>query len=78
VRRGGKRIGLFSYGTLKRPEVQLATFGRLLDAEPDILVGHVLGRIAIRDPAIVAATGESHYLNVVPTGDTSHEVQGWY
>jgi gamma-glutamylcyclotransferase (GGCT)/AIG2-like uncharacterized protein YtfP len=30
---------LFSYGTLRQPEVQRATFGRLLDGQPDAVVG---------------------------------------
>jgi hypothetical protein len=30
---------LFSYGTLQQPDVQRATFGRLLRGEPDALVG---------------------------------------
>ena len=41
---------LFSYGTLQQAEVQLATFGRLLQGAPDALVcspggfaGHVSG-----------------------------------
>jgi len=30
---------LFSYGTLQQEAVQMSTFGRLLDGQPDELVG---------------------------------------
>ena len=31
---------LFSYGTLQQDEVQLSSFGRLLDGEEDAMTGH--------------------------------------
>jgi gamma-glutamylcyclotransferase (GGCT)/AIG2-like uncharacterized protein YtfP len=55
---------LFSYGTLRETGVQLATFGRRLDGDPDDLPGFVPAQVPIPDPAIVAATGKSHYPNV--------------
>lgn len=33
---------LFSYGTLQQENVQIATFGRLLNGAPDALVGFKL------------------------------------
>jgi len=33
---------LFSYGTLRQPEVQLANYRRLLEGEPDSLSGYRL------------------------------------
>ena len=33
---------LFTYGTLQLEEVQLATFGRVLEGRPDALVGYRL------------------------------------
>jgi hypothetical protein len=33
---------LFSYGALQHPEVQLDTFGRLLESEDDVLPGYTL------------------------------------
>jgi hypothetical protein len=33
---------LFSYWTLCDPQVQLASFGRLPDGEPDVVVGYRL------------------------------------
>ncbi|PLY45749.1 UDP-N-acetylmuramate--alanine ligase [Janthinobacterium sp. ROICE36] len=38
---------LFSYGTLQQADVQLATFGRLLDSRPDQLPGYRLALLAI-------------------------------
>ncbi|PHV17907.1 UDP-N-acetylmuramate--alanine ligase [Janthinobacterium sp. BJB1] len=52
---------LFSYGTLQQPEVQLATFGRLLDSRPDRLPGYRLGLLAIDDAQVVATSGKTHH-----------------
>ena len=38
---------LFSYGTLQQPQVQMSTFGRLLDGQPDELVGFEQSLLAI-------------------------------
>ena len=48
---------LFSYGTLRQREVQLATFGHELEGEPDALEGYVLATVLIRDPDVVATSG---------------------
>ena len=52
---------LFSYGTLQQPEVQLATFGRLLDSRPDQLPGFSLAMLAIDDAQVVATSGKTHH-----------------
>jgi len=44
---------LFSYGTLRDPAVQMTTFGRLLQGEPDELVGFEQSAIRIEDPKFV-------------------------
>jgi len=36
---------LFSYGTLRQPEVQRATFGREIDGRPDAIVGYDLAYV---------------------------------
>ena len=69
-------FGLFSYGTLQQPEVQRATFGRLLEGEPDVLPGYTLGLVAIREPEIVATSGLTHHLNIVPSGRAEDEIPG--
>src|SRR3954471_772906 len=41
---------LFSYGTLRDPDVQRATFGREFKGHPDALVGWRTELLEIRDP----------------------------
>ena len=57
-----ERLWLFSYGTLRQPEVQRAVFGRELESEPDALVGFVLDTILITDPDVVATSGSERHL----------------
>ena len=40
---------LFSYGALQHEEVQLATFGRALKGEPDLLIGYEPALVKIAD-----------------------------
>lgn len=69
-------IWLFSYGTLRQTNVQLATFGRELEGREDALVGFIRSMIAITDPAVVATSGETHHPIVARTGNTEDEVAG--
>jgi len=66
---------LFSYGTLQQPEVQLATFGRLLDSRPDRLPGYRLGLLAIDDAQVVATSGKTHH-PIAARGDAGDGVPG--
>ena len=66
---------LFSYGTLQQPEVQLATFGRLLDSRPDRLPGYRLGLLAIDDAQVVATSGKTHH-PIAARGDAADGVPG--
>ncbi|WP_431955452.1 gamma-glutamylcyclotransferase family protein [Nocardia lijiangensis] len=50
---------LFSYGTLRQPEVQRSVFGRELDGREDEITGYELGEITITDPAVIAASGSA-------------------
>jgi len=59
-------VWLFSYGTLRQREVQLATFGRELNGEPDALEGWVLGTVLIRDPDVVSTSGLAEHLILRP------------
>jgi len=52
---------LFSYGTLQLEEVQLETFGRKLDGQPDALLGYRLAMITITDEAFVVKSGTVLY-----------------
>ena len=67
---------LFSYGTLQSSSVQLNTFGRILEGEPDVLTGYIRTLIKIEDEAVIASGGMSHYQNIVHTGNTSDTIHG--
>ena len=64
-------LRLFAYGTLQKPEVQRAVFGRRVTGEPDALPGYRLGWIEIREGG--AAT---RYRNIVASGNGHDEVAG--
>ena len=67
---------LFSYGTLRQPQVQVATFGRLLDGEADAVVGHELGWVTIVDPHVLAASGSDRHPALVPSARPDAAVEG--
>ena len=67
---------LFTYGTLQLEEVQLATFGRVLEGRPDALVGYRLVTITIEDEAFVIKSGSAQHRNLQFTGDSSDLVEG--
>jgi gamma-glutamylcyclotransferase (GGCT)/AIG2-like uncharacterized protein YtfP len=67
---------LFSYGTLQQPNVQLATFGRLLTGQTDSIVGYSKSMVAIDDPAVVETSGKTHHPIVKYTGDQGALVAG--
>jgi hypothetical protein len=61
---------------LQTETVQLATFGRRLDGQPDALVGYLQTRIEIKDLEVIAASGEKYYLNAQFTGRDSDSISG--
>lgn len=63
------RIPLFSYGTLQLPEVQLATYGRLLEGHPAALPGYALKTIQISSDDVADISGRSVHPIVVRTPD---------
>ena len=71
-----RSIRLFSYGTLQQETVQRAQFGRLLDGEPDAVVGYRTVEQEIFDPDVVALSGLRFHPNLVPSGDPADEVAG--
>jgi gamma-glutamylcyclotransferase (GGCT)/AIG2-like uncharacterized protein YtfP len=72
----GSIILLFSYGTLQKTSVQVATFGRALKRRADALPGYRIAEVAIIDPAIRVASGLSHNANAVPSPDPTDLVNG--
>ena len=73
---GTSHVPLFSYGTLRQANVQLATFGRLLEGRPDVLLGHALAPLEISDPRVVATSGSAVHSIAVPTGDARDRIPG--
>jgi hypothetical protein len=67
---------LFSYGTLQLPEVQRATFGRLLDGAPDALVGFKRTMVEITDADVLAKSGERFHPIVMRSGNLDDRVEG--
>ena len=67
---------LFSYGTLRQREVQLALFGRALAGEADVLPGYALSPIQLTDPDVVTTSGTALHTIVRKTGNPLDEVPG--
>ncbi|MFT4211010.1 MAG: gamma-glutamylcyclotransferase family protein [Microbacterium sp.] len=67
---------LFTYGTLQHAEVQLDTFGRLLDGEEDVLSGYRLEYAEIEDPWVVDLSGRSEHPILRHTGNPLDKVVG--
>ena len=69
-------VALFSYGTLRQREVQLATYGRELEGSPDVLLGYRLEPLVITDPNVVRISGKTVHMIARVTGDASDRIEG--
>jgi hypothetical protein len=69
-------IPLFSYGTLRQENVQIATFGRRLEGRPDTLAGFALSPMAITDPQVVATSGSAVHTIARASGSRSDRIPG--
>jgi len=67
---------LFSYGTLQQDAVQLSTFGRRLEGQPDELVGFEQSLMRVDDPTFVGASGQAHHAIVTFNGRPDSRVSG--
>jgi len=67
---------LFSYGTLRQREVQLATFGRELNGYDDAIVGYDLDWVTITDPHVIATSGSDRHPILRPTDRPDAHVDG--
>jgi gamma-glutamylcyclotransferase (GGCT)/AIG2-like uncharacterized protein YtfP len=67
---------LFSYGTLRQPDVQQATFGRELDGRPDAIVGYDLDYVTITEPHVIATSGSDRHPILMPTDRAGAAVEG--
>jgi hypothetical protein len=69
-------VPLFSYGTLQLPEVQRATFGRLLDGRPDALCGFALEPLVVSSAEIARISGAAVHYIARAGGDASGPIPG--
>ena len=67
---------LFSYGTLQQENVQLSTFGRLLQGQRDELLGFEQSLVRIEDPQVVATSGKADHTIVRFNGRSDSRVAG--
>ena len=58
---------LFSYGTLKNPEVQVELFGRELRSFKDVLTGYRVQEIEIRDEDFLSTGSQSLQKIAIPS-----------
>ncbi|WP_311266899.1 gamma-glutamylcyclotransferase family protein [Sphingobium sp. WCS2017Hpa-17] len=69
-------ILLFSYGTLRQVEVQMALFGRPVAGVPDALPGFRQRMIEISDAEVIAKSGTKWHPMVEPSDDPADAVEG--
>ena len=67
---------LFSYGTLQREAVQIATFGRRLHGRVDKLPRFAMSQVEIDDAEVVKTSGLAHHPIVARTGRLTDQVEG--
>ena len=67
---------LFSYGTLRQRDVQLATFGRELEGYIDALIGYDLDYVTITDPHVIVTSGSDRHPILRPTDRPGAHVDG--
>ncbi|MDB5679553.1 gamma-glutamylcyclotransferase family protein [Sphingomonas bacterium] len=67
---------LFSYGSLRRRDVQLAVFGHELEGFDDVLPGFAAVPIRLTDPRTIATGGTADHLILRATADGSGAVPG--
>jgi gamma-glutamylcyclotransferase (GGCT)/AIG2-like uncharacterized protein YtfP len=71
-----RTVLLFSYGTLQLDEVQLSSFGRLLEGQADAMVGYRQSLIEITDPDVIRTSGKRFHPIVEASDDPGDEVEG--
>jgi hypothetical protein len=69
-------VQLFSYGTLRQAQVQMASFGRLLDGREDVLPGYRLSQLEITDPEVLAKSEARFHPIAVLSADPRDGVAG--
>jgi len=69
-------VHLFSYGTLQKEQVQIETFGRVLDGEKDTLKGYIMKMVEITDPEVLRKSNQKYHPILEFSGDSGDEVEG--
>ena len=72
----GQPLLLFSYGTLRQSNVQLAVFGRQLTGREDALPGYRLEPVRITDADVIATSGADIHMIALPSGNREDRVPG--
>jgi gamma-glutamylcyclotransferase (GGCT)/AIG2-like uncharacterized protein YtfP len=67
---------LFSYGTLRQREVQVATFGREVEGYVDAIIGYDLEYVTITDPHVIATSGSDRNPILRPTDRPDAHIDG--
>ena len=67
---------LFSYGTLQKEQVQIETFGRILQGEKDVLTGYKLEMLEITDPEVLRKSNQKYHPILQFSGNAEDEVEG--
>lgn len=67
---------LFSYGTLREEEVQLALFGRRLEGRRDRLPGYEQVTVRLADAEFARTSGSAHHAILRPVREQGAEVAG--
>ncbi len=67
---------LFSYGTLQQENVQIASFGRVLKGNTDVLPCYSIEKLKISDKKVLELSREEYHPILKYTGDNNDEVAG--
>lgn len=68
---------VFSYGTLRQPEVQLALYGREVPTVADALPGYRIDWLLITDPEVIRTSGSDRH-PILRRGSSGDHVEGAY
>ena len=67
---------LFSYGTLQQENVQMSTFGRILEGKPDAILGYRKEILEIKDPSVIEKSGKKYHPVVFASNDPTEKIAG--
>jgi gamma-glutamylcyclotransferase (GGCT)/AIG2-like uncharacterized protein YtfP len=73
---GSETVYLFSYGTLRQSDVQMSTFGRLLNGKNDAMPGYEQTMVGITDPEVIQKSGKRFHPIVHASVDPAARVAG--